>query len=76
MISEPVPVATDAMGGLAAILDDDIFLIKEEKVSKSSLERAIKEVNRYKELPQIKVGNNLLKWREEHCVYFPHCPIL
>ena len=49
----------------------DVTIVKEEKGSKSPLERATDEINRYKELPQINVAKNPLKWWKDNSIYFP-----
>ena len=49
----------------------DVTIVKEEKGSKSPLERATDEINRYKELHQINVTKNPLKWWKDNSIYFP-----
>ena len=49
-----------------------MVLVKEVKGNKTPLEKATDEINKYKEVPQIKVEDNPLKWWQENAIYFPY----
>ena len=71
ILLDPAPLPLKKRGGLASILDD-VVIVKEEMGSRSPLEKATQEVNRYKEEPQLSVVEDPLKWWKERSFYFPY----